>query len=70
MMNMKFIVDKLPYYGDKCPFNFDYEDNRGYALCSYRKNIIKCPRYWDCSDDNPHECEYLIEFDKYMESRK
>lgn len=60
---MKFIVDELPYYGEDCPFSaFVYDD-----AC------YECPRYWDkyfiCSDENPHECSYLIEFDKYMSQK-
>lgn len=65
---MKFIVDELPYYRDECPFSSFAYGNFCFA------NKTNCPRYWDkefiCSDDNPHECTYLIEFDKYMESRK
>ena len=57
---MKFVVDQLPYYGEPCPFG---------TMCS--KNLPKydydCPRYWDkykvCSDENPHECEHLIEME-------
>jgi hypothetical protein len=55
---MKFVVDQLPYYGEPCPFR---------TMCS--KNVAKhdCPRYWDkykvCSDENPHECERLIEME-------
>lgn len=64
---MKFIVDSLPYYGDKCPLSASYD-----SICY--ENKTKCPRYWDkefiCSNDNPHECELLIEFDTYMERRK
>lgn len=53
---MKFVVDELPYYGDDCPF---------YEMCQYSTYAEKCPRYWDkykiCSDDNPHECNLLVE---------
>ncbi len=31
---MKIIVDELPRYGEKCPF--DYQDSWGYRLC-YKK---------------------------------
>lgn len=52
---MKFIVDYLPYYGEDCPF---------YEMCQY-SDAEECPRYWDkykiCSDNNPHECNLLIE---------
>lgn len=65
---MKFIVDSLPYYMDSCPFN--YIDSWGYTLCPYRDSKTKCPRYWDkefiCSNYNPHECNFLIEFDKFL----
>lgn len=63
---MKFVVDSLPYYGYSCSF--------AVFECPYSCDKIKCPRYWDkefiCSNDNPHECKYLIEFDKYMGSKK
>lgn len=53
---MKFLVDSLPYYGDDCPL---------FKKCWSRETKEKCPRFWDkykvCSDENPHECEYLIE---------
>lgn len=57
---MKFVVDQLPYYGEPCPLR---------TMCS--KNSPEyhydCPRYWDrykvCSDENPHECEHLIEME-------
>lgn len=62
---MKFIVDSLPYYGGECPFDTPKYD----SVC----RMTKCPQIWDkefiCSENNPHECEYLIEFDKYMESK-
>lgn len=49
---MKFLVDQLPYYNEFCPLS---------TVCWY----TKCPRYWDkekvCSDDNPHECLFLVE---------
>mgnify|MGYP003546310052 CR=1 FL=1 len=61
---MKFIVDILPYYGDECPFCN--------SICY--ENETNCPRYWDkefvCSNDNPNECEFLIEFDTYMGKRE
>ena len=53
---MKFIVNELPYYDEFCPL---------YLMCSDNANDYKCPRYWDkdkvCSDNNPHECPFLIE---------
>ena len=53
---MKFLVDELPYYGERCPF---------YTICDDRTITGKCPRHWNkykiCSDDNPHECFLLIE---------
>lgn len=53
---MKFIVDELPYYREECPF---------YEMCQDSIYADKCPRYWNkykiCSDDNPHECNLLIE---------
>lgn len=53
---MKFVVDNLPYYRDPCPL---------WMLCSKNLNEHECPRYWDkykvCSDENPCECEHLIE---------
>lgn len=65
---MKFIVDSLPYNMNNCPFH--YMDSWGYTLCPYKDNKTKCPRYWDIhfiySDYNPHECNYLIEFDKFL----
>lgn len=53
---MKFMVDQLPYYGEFCPF---------WMTCGDNANDDKCPRYWSkykvCSDENPHECNYLME---------
>lgn len=53
---MKFVVDQLPYYEEFCPF---------VERCGADVRLDKCPRHWDkytvCSDDNPHECRYLIE---------
>lgn len=53
---MKFLVDQLPYYGEYCPFR---------EMCWSYERLGKCPRFWDkykvCSDENPHECKYLIE---------
>lgn len=58
---MKFIVDELPYYEEFCPL---------YPMCWDNANDYKCPRYWDkdkvCSNDNPHECQFLIETSKNM----
>ena len=52
---MKFIVDSLPYYREKCPFE---------NVCVGSDNG-DCPRYWDkyhvCGDENPHECYFLKE---------
>ena len=52
---MKFLVDSLPYYGEFCPFE---------EKC-YEKGHHDCPRYWSkykvCSDENPGECEFLVE---------
>ena len=54
---MKFIVDELPYYGERCPF---------ITTCNTFSN--RCPRFWSkdevCSDDNPHECLFLVEKEK------
>lgn len=51
---MKFIVDSLPYYGERCPF---------FSIC--KTSSFECPRHWDkdtvCSDANPRECEWLKE---------
>lgn len=53
---MKFLVDSLPYYGEDCPFR---------EICLSYENLVKCPRHWDkykvTSDENLHECKYLIE---------
>lgn len=63
---MKFVVDELPYYGDPCQI---------WMMCSKNANEHECPRYWDkykvCSDENPCECEYLIEMNKlYQHNQK
>jgi hypothetical protein len=54
---MKFIVDELPYYEEFCPL---------YTICWCHD----CPRFWDkdkvCSDNNPHECLFLVEASKSM----
>lgn len=59
---MKFIVNELPYYEEFCPL---------YQMCGDNANDYKCPRYWTkdkvCSDDNPHECQFLIEAGKGKE---
>ena len=56
---MKFVVNRLPYYGELCPL---------WTMCSKNAKEHECPRYWDkhkvCSDENPHECEHLIETEK------
>lgn len=57
---MKFVVDQLPYYEEVCPF---------WSICWRDANdILKCPRHWDKykvdSDENPHECNLLIEAGK------
>lgn len=53
---MKFIVDQLPYYEDNCPLG---------PFCCDVDDPLDCPRKWSkykvCSDENPHECNYLIE---------
>lgn len=53
---MKFVVDKLPYYEEFCPFR---------EMCYDNASNDKCPQHWSkykiCSDDNPHECRFLIE---------
>ena len=53
---MKFVVDELPYYGEFCPF---------WEMCYDNGSDDKCPQQWSkyeiCSDDNPHECRFLIE---------
>ena len=55
---MKFIVDSLPYYGEPCPHSWTLGGNC-YSSDEY------CPRKWSkekvCSDENPHECEWLKE---------
>lgn len=60
---MKFIVNELPYYEEFCPL---------YLMCWDNANDYKCPRYWAkdkvCSDDNPHECRFLIEAGKCKEN--
>lgn len=52
---MKFLVDELPYYNEYCYFQ---------GFCCMAKTA-NCPRVWDkykvCSEENPHECELLIE---------
>jgi hypothetical protein len=54
---MKFLVDELPYYNDDCILA---------DICEDRFSKKECPRYWDkekvCSDTNPHQCNYLIEW--------
>ena len=56
---MKFIVDELPYYEEFCSL---------YLMCSDNANEYKCPRFWGkdqvCSDNNPHECLFLVEASK------
>lgn len=57
---MKFIVDSLPYYHDYCPFCEHCDD---YETCF-------CPRTWNkykVTDDNPMECEMLIEYSHWIE---
>ena len=55
---MKFVVDELPYYGDFCPF---------LDTCYDSASNDRCPQQWSkykiCSDDNPHECRFLIELE-------
>lgn len=53
---MKFIVDKLPYFEDECPLG-------SCGIC-YFTHKSSCPKHWDkdkVENDNPHECEHLIE---------
>ena len=56
---MKFVGYQLPYYEELCPL---------LTTCSKNAKKHECPRYWDkykvCSDENPHECEHLIEKEK------
>lgn len=53
---MKCVVDELPYYEGFCPFR---------EMCYDNASNNKCPQHWSkykiCSDDNPHECRFLIE---------
>ena len=53
---MKFVVDELPHHGEFCPF---------WELCYDSGSDDKCPHQWNtykiCSDNNPHECRFLIE---------
>lgn len=55
---VKIVVDDLPYYGKRCPF---------ITACSDSFSN-RCPRFWGkdeiCSDDNPHECLFLVEKEK------
>ena len=57
---MKILVDELPYYGDPCPFAYDYSE-----ICYLSRMSPECPRNWNkykvTSNDNPHECELLKE---------
>lgn len=59
---MKVVVDSLPYYQETCPF----EDK------CYLCDSGDCPKMWDkyyvCSKDNPHECNFLIEYEKAHEN--
>lgn len=54
---MKFLVDSLPYYNDLCLLDM-------FNCCRYGHDD-DCPRNWNkykvCSEDNPHECEWLKE---------
>lgn len=54
---MKFLVDELPYYNNDCILA---------DICEDRFSKDECPRHWDkekvCSDTNPHQCNYLIEW--------
>lgn len=53
---MKFLVDQLPYYEGACPF---------WTMCWHNTSKEHCPRFWDkykvVSDENPHECDFLVE---------
>lgn len=59
---MKIVVDRLPYYGEDCPFE---------SLNNCNKD--KCPRNWSkyfvCSNWNPHECDMLVELKALGEER-
>lgn len=57
---MKFIVDKLPYYYEQCP------------ICDFcsEYNSYCCPKTWNkykVTENNPQECEHLIEYEHYVE---
>lgn len=64
---MKFLVNGLPYYEADCMFESICEDSFPDAMC---------PRHWSkdkvCSDENPHECNYLMEwtFLKYSNEKE
>lgn len=62
--DMKILVDILPYDGS-CPFA---------DSCPCRMDEEKCPIYWNLSkifsDDNPRQCEWFIEYHKFMELGK
>ena len=60
---MKIIVDELPRYGEKCPF--DYQDSWGYRLC-YKKD---CPLKEKCRHCTLSECDKLIAFNKFIMSK-
>lgn len=53
---MKFLVDQLPYYDGACTF---------WRMCWNNTSKEHCPRFWDkykvTSDENPHECDFLVE---------
>lgn len=53
---MKIIVDKLPYFGEGCPFDM--------LSCPYAGDE-RCPSEWEESivngKNNPHECFLLKE---------
>lgn len=53
---MKFLVDQLPYYEEACPF---------WMMCWHNTSKEYCPRFWGkykvTSDENPHECDFLVE---------
>lgn len=62
---MKFIVDELPYSYDRCPFD---ELN----ICKYFDDLSVCPMRWGKykrREDNPRECVYMMEAERWLEQR-
>ena len=58
----KFLVDELPYYGDDCSLLM-------IGIC--HPNEYDCPRHWNkykvSSEENPHECLWLKEYEGEQE---